>query len=285
MKFKNWLAIIVCFWSVALFAANPKSYGEYQTIQLSQGFGDRAVVLVNWDTLEGIKRLERSDYREPFFRLANYYQPQMNPLYCGIATSVMILNAMRIPTGQAPSQSALEIIEPIKNTKIPFPAYSQLTFLNAQTDKVKKREIIDLKNIAEIKKKGEVALNPGLTLAELKAMLETYQIKADLKYAAADPDTDKTAVKLFREDIKSVLRDPQRFLIVNIDGQALGANTKGHISPIAAYDEKTDSVLVLDVAVHKNPWYWAPVTYLYHAMHTKDGEQYRGYLIVSDAKK
>lgn len=285
MKFKNWLVVILCCWSVALFAANPKPYGEYETIQLSQGFGDRAVVLVNWDTPEGIKRLERSDYREPFFRLANYYQPQMNPLYCGIATSVMILNAMRIPTGQAPSQPALEVTHPIKNTKIPFNEYSQLTFLNAQTDKIKKREIIDLKNTAEIKAKGESALNAGLTLAELKAILETYQVKADMKYATMNSDDDKTVIPAFRKEIKTVLRDPKRYLIVNIDGQALGAKTRGHISPIAAYDEKSDSVLLLDVAVHKNPWYWVPVTYLYHAMHTKDGEQYRGYLIVSDTKK
>ena len=73
-----------------------------------------------------------------------------------------------------------------------------------------------------------------------------------------------------------------RFLIVNFDGQTMGASTHGHISPVAAYDENSDSVLVLDVAGYYNPWYWAPVEHLYRAMHTLDGEHYRGYLVVED---
>jgi hypothetical protein len=59
-------------------------------------------------------------------------------------------------------------------------------------------------------------------------------------------------------------------------------NSGGHISPIGAYDQKTDSILVLDVASSKRPWIWVNVYDFYFGMHQKDGENYRGYLIVSD---
>jgi hypothetical protein len=67
--------------------------------------------------------------------------------------------------------------------------------------------------------------------------------------------------------------------VVNFDGKVFGNKTGGHISPIVAYDEKSDSLLVLDVALHKNPWYWVDLKEMVTAMNTKDGENFRGYLI------
>jgi len=118
-----------------------------------------------------------------------------------------------------------------------------------------------------------------LKLAQLKGILEAYDTRVYLHYADADSGA---AVAAFREDLQSVLADSVRFLLVNFDGSTIGASTHGHISPVAAYDENTDSVLLLDVAGYFNPWYWAPVTDLYGAMHTLDGDHYRGYLVVED---
>ena len=33
----------------------------------------------------------------------------------------------------------------------------------------------------------------------------------------------------------------------------------------------------------KNPWYWVPISHLYKAMNTKDGNNYRGWLIIEDS--
>ena len=83
----------------------------------------------------------------------------------------------------------------------------------------------------------------------------------------------------FREIAKKILNDKNNFLVANFDGKIFGNKTGGHISPIVAYDEKSDSLLVLDVALHKNPWYWVDLQEMMTAMNSKDGENFRGYLI------
>jgi hypothetical protein len=259
----------------SVYAREPKAlYGVFGPSSFSsQG----ETVLVGWNTEEGKSRLASSAYKTDFFQLAHNFQPQANPLYCGVASSVIVLNALRLNRNAVPSQKSLEVVVPEKlgGGRRPYPAYSQLTLLGERTEAVKPRDVIELKNTAA---EGG-GIDPGLRLAQLKGILEAYDTRVDLHYADADSEADVAA---FREDLKSVLADSERFLLVNFNGSTIGASTHGHISPVAAYDEKTDSVLLLDVAGYFNPWYWAPVAHLYGAMHTLDGDHYRGYLVVED---
>jgi len=235
-------------------------------------------VLIRWDTEEGQTRLARSSYKNDFFQLADNFQPQANPLYCGIASSVIVLNAMRLSRNEVPSQRSLEVVVPsgMGGGRLQYREYSQMTLLDERTEPVKARVVIELKNAGD--EAGKI--QPGLTLAQLKGILEAYDARVVLHYADTDSED---AIGGFRKDLKAVLTDSERFLVVNFKGKALGTSTDGHISPVAAYDEQSDSVLVLDVAGHRNPWYWAPAADLYGAMHTLDGEQYRGYLVIEDA--
>lgn len=41
-------------------------------------------------------------------------------------------------------------------------------------------------------------------------------------------------------------------------------------------------VELFEKAAFKNPWFWVPVKHIYHAMHTKNEDGYRGYLITRD---
>jgi hypothetical protein len=84
----------------------------------------------------------------------------------------------------------------------------------------------------------------------------------------------------FRKLLKKILSDKNKFLVANFDGKILGAKTNGHISPIVAYNQDSDEILILDVALHKNQWYWVNISDLLKAMNTKDGENYRGYAIL-----
>jgi hypothetical protein len=72
------------------------------------------------------------------------------------------------------------------------------------------------------------------------------------------------------------------FVIVNFDGRVLGTSTEGTMSPLGAYDERTDSVLVLNVTAHKSGWYWVPLPALYIAMHTQYDGTWRGFVLVSE---
>jgi hypothetical protein len=253
-------------------------YNEFEVSQFSKA---KEIVLIPWNSAEGIRRLEHSKHKGDFYRLAHYFQPQINPLYCGIATSVIILNAFRANKGIIPSQKELETKTPIiwGGKRIPFPSYSQITLLNADTDKVKSKKVINLNNVKNRQALDESELNPGLSLAELKGILEVYGLKVESNYADKKP---AAGIKAFRKATLNVLNDPNKFIIVNFKGSSMGAKTGGHISPLAAYDEKSDSVLILDVAGHKNPWYWAPVKHLYKAMSILDNTITRGWLIVTD---
>lgn len=235
----------------------------------------------NWNSEEGIVRFRNSNYKTDFYQLVHNFQPQINPLYCGIATSVILLNSFRLPVQKVPSQKALEVPTPKVwgGDTIPFPIYTQWTLLNKETDKVKTRKLINLNNITPENTDDATQFDPGLTLYQLKLILEVYQTNVKIKYADLKI---REGVQDFRENVKSTLSDSSTFLVANFYGRAIGATTGGHISPLAAYDENTDSVLILDVAGHKNPWYWVSICDLYKAMHTKDGNDFRGWLVVTD---
>lgn len=246
-------------------------------------FSNKKTVLLSWSTPEGQKRLNQSQFKNDFFQLAHHFQPQINPLYCGAATGVIILNAFRQPTGKVDRDLKREI--PIPKTwgskTLAYPSYSQLHFFNDQTDPIKNRKIIGLENYDPKKELDTNSLNPGVELPLYAKMLETYNLHVKTVHASASL---KEGITEFRKVLRSILHEQNHFIVANFRGKPMGAATGGHISPLAAYDQKSDSVLILDVAGHKNPWYWAPVSDFYQAMHTKDGDHFRGYLIVSDKK-
>ncbi len=232
-----------------------------------------------WNSPQGMKRFEESLFKNDFYQLANYYQPQINPLYCSIATSVILLNAMH-PNDEIPSQAVGEVRRPDSEggTIIEYHSYSQLSFLNEKTDKIKKRDIIQLKAPLNIKS-GKKIYDAGLSLSDFSDILsQVYGLKSKVKSLKRN---DQKSVNVFREELKKYLSDSENFVVVNFDGTVLGTKTSGHFSPVGAYDQATDSVLIMDVALHKNPWYWAPLTKLYDAMNTRDGYVYRGYAVVS----
>jgi len=98
-------------------------------------------VLVGWDTEEGQSRLARSAHKTDFLQLAHNFQPQANPLCCGIASSVIVLNAMRLNRNAVPSQTPIEVEVPrdLGGGRLYYPAYSQLTLLGERTEPVKPR--------------------------------------------------------------------------------------------------------------------------------------------------
>jgi hypothetical protein len=262
----------------ALQLEDIKEYGKYQPSQFSE---KERVVLVSWNSEEGKKRFFRSRYNNDFFQLAHHYQPQANPLYCGIASSVIVLNSIRAASGHIPNQPQFSIKKPAElgGEVIPYNLYSQASLLNEATDKVKSRKIIQLENISAKGGDNVQQFDPGLKLAELKGVLESYQLA--VQQYPADLDVDRGA-GMFRDRIKAALSEKNQFVLINYKSDMVGQLGSGHISPLGAYDEESDSVLVLDVAGYQNPWLWIPLHDLYASMHTKDGGSYRGYLVVEE---
>jgi hypothetical protein len=73
-----------------------------------------------------------------------------------------------------------------------------------------------------------------------------------------------------RERLLLALKEPNTRVLVNYSRVPLGQEGDGHISPVAAYDEASDSVLVLDVARYKYSPVWIPIGSLVAAMQRVD---------------
>jgi Phytochelatin synthase len=82
------------------------------------------------------------------------------------------------------------------------------------------------------------------------------------------------------------LKEPNNFVLVNYLRKAMGQETGGHISPLAAYSEKTDRFLILDVSRYKYPPVWVKASDLWNSMNTVDTDsgKTRGFVVVNALK-
>jgi hypothetical protein len=240
-------------------------------------------ITIPWHSAEGRRRLFESRFNKDFFQLAHRFQPQIKPTYCGVASAVTVMNALRIPTGLR-IDSGLDVAVPVSHGggSMQYNSYSQLTLLNEYTDMVKCREKIE-GVIIECETTGDVTFEPGLNLRQLAQKLKIYLLNVDVRHAV-DSDTKGKPhpITRFRQDLMAYLNDSSTFMVVNYYGHKLEKNVGGHFSPVAAYHEPSDSVLVMDVAGHKHPWFWVSVRHLFEAMMEKDEGEPRGYMLISD---
>jgi hypothetical protein len=115
-----------------------------------------------------------------------------------------------------------------------------------------------------------------MTLEQLGALLQAHGATVTVYYAS---DTSLDAFRAIAQQNPSTAGD---FMLVNYERAALGQAKTGHISPIAAYNAKTDRLLVLDVASYKYPPVWVSSEALWKAMNTVDSAsgRSRGFAIV-----
>jgi hypothetical protein len=196
--------------------------------------------LVDVSSAQGTEMLLRASTKADYEQLAPAFVAQSRRGFCGVASSVAVINA------------ALH----------PEPPLTQQTLFTPAAAAVR----------------GPVAVSfHGLTLKQLAGIIQAHGLRAEVVHAAhSDADA-------FRSIARGALDDPSVFIVVNYDRASLGQRGDGHISPIAAYDAETDRVLILDVAAHKYPYTWVPISKLWMAMDTTDpsSRQSRGYLLVS----
>jgi len=80
----------------------------------------------------------------------------------------------------------------------------------------------------------------------------------------------------------SVKTQPTSFLIVSYTRKVIGQTGTGHFSPIGAYDEASDHVLVLDTARFKYGPHWLPLPLMFEALLPLDPDtgKSRGYMVL-----
>ena len=206
--------------------------------------------LISSTSQDGEALLIGADAREAYFTLVSNYVTQQTQSFCGVASMVMVFNAMQLP---APEVAAYA----------PYRTFTQDNVLDARTDAILPRDTI---------------LKQGITLDQMGALVGVQPVDVAVRHAS------DTSVDNFRSEASAYLAQPGHFVLVNYHRKTLGQQTGGHFSPLAAYDKETDRFLILDVARYKYPPVWVKADELFAAMNTKDSDnndKSRGYVLIA----
>jgi len=92
---------------------------------------------------------------------------------------------------------------------------------------------------------------------------------------------------MFRQIVKRTCSQNKDTLVVSYSRKGLGQTGDGHYSPVGAFDEASDSLLILDVARFKYPPHWVKVKDLYESMRylDKTTNKPRGYMLLQREQK
>src|SRR6185437_4183325 len=206
--------------------------------------------LVGLNSDAGAHMLLEAPARQSYWDLSIQFVTQKTQSFCGVASTVMVLNALGVP---APSTPAYE----------PYHVYTQDNLLDARTESVLPEAVI---------------ARQGMTLDQLGALLRVFGVRAEVHHAA---DLD---LARFRAIAEQALAAKDKYVIVNYLRRAMGQERGGHISPLAAYDAAADRFLILDVARYKYPPVWVTAADLFAAMNTPDADnenRTRGFVVIS----
>ena len=207
--------------------------------------------LISLASGQGEHLLPDSEARQAYWPLSIQFVTQKNRAYCGVASIVMVLNAIGV---EAPSTPEFE----------PFNTFTQDNVLNEKTEEVLPQAVL---------------MRQGMTLDQIGRLLEVHSVKAEVHHAA------DSSLENFRQVAKEYLATEDRYVIVNYLRRAIGQERGGHISPLAAYDADTDRFLILDVSRYKYPPVWVGAAELFAAMNTTadpdTDDKIRGFVLIS----
>lgn len=188
---------------------------------------------------------------EAYFPISVAFETQKTQAYCGVASMVMALNAIKVPAPSTPEYQ-------------PYTVFTQDNVLNDRTDAILPRSVL---------------ARQGMTLDQLGQLLGLHPIAVEIHHAA------EGGLDAFRKNAAEYLAAKNHFVVVNYLRKALGQERGGHISPLAAYDPKADRFLILDVARYKYPPVWVTASDLFDAMNTTDFDnenKTRGYVLIAN---
>jgi hypothetical protein len=207
---------------------------------------DADVVYV--DTEEGAALFDSAGVKGHFWTICRYFVSEKFLTYCGIASSVTVLNSLGV---EAPEDPQI----------YPYTMFTQ--------DNIFTEDVLRHRRPLEVEKGGN-------TLQQLASILGALHVQVATCFAS------ELSLDTCREDLVTVLKSPDRRVIVDFDRQALHQKGSGHFSPLAAYHEGEDRFLLMDVARYKAPPCWVKAAVLYEALRGTDpaSQKSRGFLVV-----
>ena len=233
---------------------------------------------IEFNSSRGIEMLMNTKYNKPFFALAPHFSGQDYPTTCGPATARIVLSAIYEKEGRSFLFDPVHSLS-VKNNGVDRPRY-MMTEANI---------FIPYNNAGGRMRYGVVAMQEkddngkyegGIGIQGLANILRSHPgVEAKYVLFSAD-DASNAGSQHFRELLKKIMVSNDVYLIANYHLSAMYDRNSGHYSPIVAYNEDSDYVLVMDVASHLGVWVWIKLEDLYRLMNgTLSGVQ-RGYIVV-----
>ena len=192
-------------------------------------------------------RTRRADYGA----LVQWYETQANLAYCGVASSVMVLNSLAVAAPKA---------EGYRTNRF----WTQTNLFTVPASK----NFVEATRVAR----------EGMTLEQLHGLLASVGTRVQRYHG------ENLSLEQLRWLLRRGLAEGSDRLLANYDRRALGQTGGGHISPLAAYDPDQDRVLILDVARYRYPAVWVATPDLWRAIRSVDTSsgRSRGVLTVED---
>jgi glutathione-S-conjugate glycine hydrolase len=205
--------------------------------------------VIYWNSQAGKTLRARMPADADYWQLAPVFVTQQTQSYCSVASAVTVLNA-------------LPIKKPIDPIYAPYAYFTQRDFFTPAVSK-----IID----------AQTVLAQGMTREQMAETLRAQGVQAK---SIAGSTLDDAGLRAL---LQKALGDDGRFVLANYLRQSLGQVGGGHWSVLAAYDAKSDRVLILDVAKYKYPPAWVSIAALRRAIDTVDSTsgKPRGLVLVS----
>ncbi|XP_002730374.1 uncharacterized protein LOC100369208 [Saccoglossus kowalevskii] len=195
---------------------------------------------------DGKELLKTSTYRQD--DIIKYFGKQKHRTMCGLQTAAIVMNAMKL-----------------------------------NSDSLYREEtMFDLQPTLSVLDKSKVETR-GCTLQEKSDLYRAFNLDVET-YHASDSSEEE-----FRQIVKKTLvqSNCESTMVINYHMDVLGQGVPvGHISPLAAYHQGSDRILLMDVWPDTYEL-WAPTKDLFNAMNTINtvDNKSRGYIVVKQKKK
>jgi len=201
---------------------------------------------------EGKKLFKESlmlGYANIYFPLAEQFNTQAEPAYCGVSSLVMVLNALAV--------------DPKRIWKGSWRWYHE--------------EMLDCCLSLDLIQQEGITLEQFVCLAACNSLdLNVIRVNENEK------------IEDFRETVKSICSgDGSKVLTCTYSRRILKQTGDGHFSPIGAYHPEKDMLLIMDVARFKYPPHWIKLELMWEAMHAYDKttNQPRGYILMKKTEE
>ena len=212
---------------------------------------------------------------ETYFALAEHFMNQSEPAYCGVTTLAMMLNVCQVDPSNVRWKGGWRYF------------HNEQSVLSTCKCYLNHPDYIS---------------RVGITMHEFQTLASCHDLKLDCHFASPSSSTNNnnnnninnSSLEQFRRHVQqafsptssttstSTTVNNKLFITVSFARGALNQTGDGHFSPLAAYHESTDQVLILDVARFKYTPYWVSLSKLYHAMTELDPttQSSRGWFII-----